>query len=44
MHYGTFDLADEPLGEPIKWLTLEMEKQGLSEKLNAPKIGEVVYL
>ncbi|WP_338815335.1 MBL fold metallo-hydrolase [Bernardetia sp. Wsw4-3y2] len=44
MHYGTFDLADEPLGEPIKWLISEMEKQGLSEKLNAPKIGEVVYL
>ena len=44
MHYGTFDLADEPLGEPIKWLTSEMKKQGFLEKLNAPKIGEVVYL
>ena len=44
MHYGTFDLADEPLGEPIKWLTSEMEKQGFLKKLNAPKIGEVVYL
>ena len=44
MHYGTFDLADEPIGEPIKWLTLEMKKQELSEKLTAPKIGELIYL
>ncbi|WP_338769766.1 MBL fold metallo-hydrolase [Bernardetia sp. ABR2-2B] len=44
MHYGTFDLADEPLGEPIKWLTSEMKKQNLSEKLTVPKIGEVIYL
>ncbi|MBX9850530.1 MAG: MBL fold metallo-hydrolase [Cytophagaceae bacterium] len=36
MHYGTFDLADEPLGEPIKMLKENLEKKFLAEL----KVGE----
>jgi len=41
MHYGTYDLADEPLGEPIKLLK-ENEKsvKGIVKPLN---IGEEYY-
>jgi N-acyl-phosphatidylethanolamine-hydrolysing phospholipase D len=29
MHYGTFDLTDEPLDEPPRWFRAEAEKRGL---------------
>ena len=35
MHYGTFDLSDEPLGEPRRWL----ERIHLENRLN----GEIVF-
>jgi L-ascorbate metabolism protein UlaG (beta-lactamase superfamily) len=39
-HYGTFDAADEPLGEPEKILKL-LEKQGkITGKLKILKLGE----
>ena len=44
MHYGTYDLADEPLGEPIRWFKKEMDKQGLQDTLQTPAVGEVIYL
>lgn len=40
MHYGTYDLAHEPLGEPIR-ITREMFK-GEPDKLKVPDIGEPV--
>lgn len=44
MHYGTFDLADEPIEEPIKILR-EFEAEGrLKGKLIAPSVGEVILL
>jgi L-ascorbate metabolism protein UlaG (beta-lactamase superfamily) len=44
MHYGTFDLADEPLGEPLRWLR-ELEQAGaIRGRLAVPDPGEVVYL
>lgn len=36
MHFGTFDLSDEPLGDPIRVLKKEQEKQ--------PIKGEILYL
>jgi len=36
MHYGTFDLADEPVGDPIRVLKMEQDKH--------PAQGEVLYV
>ena len=42
MHYGTFDLADEPLGDPLRVMQ-KLEKQGvINGDLKALKIGEVL--
>ena len=44
MHYGTFDLADEPLGEPLRILK-EMHKHGaINGNFVAPAIGETLLL
>jgi L-ascorbate metabolism protein UlaG (beta-lactamase superfamily) len=44
MHYGTYDLSDEPLGEPLSILE-NMEKSGkIDGKLKAMTIGEIYYL
>lgn len=40
MHYGTFDLSDEPPNQPLKLLKQEAEKQGLSDRLKPITIGE----
>ena len=40
MHYGTFDLADEPLGEPIKKLRAVADES----RLKVPTIGKALYL
>jgi len=44
MHYGTYDLSDEPLGEPLALLRQEMEERGLSDRLMVPDVGERVTL
>lgn len=44
MHYGTFDLSDEPLGEPLKQLLLEAEKENLKDQLIIPSFGKPVAL
>jgi L-ascorbate metabolism protein UlaG (beta-lactamase superfamily) len=44
MHYGTFDLADEPLGEPYRILKqLEAEKK-INGSLRMLEVGEVMAL
>lgn len=40
MHYGTFNLSDEPPGQPLKLLKQEAEKAGLSERLKPLQINE----
>ena len=40
MHYGTFDLSDEPLGEPIKRLENCFKNKKELKKL---KVGEKFY-
>jgi L-ascorbate metabolism protein UlaG (beta-lactamase superfamily) len=44
MHYGTFDLADEPIGEPVRWLQrLDAEDQ-IDGTLIVPAAGEIIHL
>lgn len=43
MHYGRFDMADEPPSEPLKLLNEEANKQGLSDKLKPLKLNESFY-
>jgi L-ascorbate metabolism protein UlaG (beta-lactamase superfamily) len=43
MHYGRFDMADEPPSEPLRLLKEEAEKQGLSNELKPLAINESIY-
>ncbi|MBC3538091.1 MBL fold metallo-hydrolase [Rufibacter sediminis] len=44
MHYGTFDLSDEPMGEPVRWLR-KMEAEGeIPGKLQVLAIGQALPL
>ena len=40
MHYGTFDLSDEPPNTPLKTLKAEAEKSGLSDRIKTLTINE----
>ncbi len=40
MHYGTFDLSDEPPSEPLKLLKEEANRQSLSDKVKPLAINE----
>jgi len=40
MHFGTFDLADEPLDEPPRRFLSEARRQGLGERAFVLKVGE----
>lgn len=40
MHYGTFNLADEPPGAPIRVLHDLEKKDAINARLEIPKIGE----
>ncbi len=44
MHYGTYDLADEPLREPLTLLENMDKLQQIKGKFKAPRIGEVLLL
>ena len=44
MHYGTFDLSDEPLGEPLKRLQEKFFDQNGSESIKILKVGEIFTL
>lgn len=41
MHYGTFDLSDEPSGEPLKILNDFRENGTLKDKLKILDVGEI---
>ncbi|TND10466.1 MAG: Zn-dependent hydrolase [Bacteroidetes bacterium] len=44
MHYGTFDLSDEPIGEPLRTVR-ELHRDGkLNGELLAPAVGETILL
>lgn len=44
MHYGTYDLADEPIGEPLREIKRLKQEQILKGNLITPHIGEVILL
>lgn len=44
MHYGTFDLSDEPPSEPLRLLKEKAAEMNLSEKLKPLNINESLYL
>lgn len=41
MHYGTFDLSDEPLGEPIHLLRNTAGEKGVRDRIKELAVGEV---
>jgi L-ascorbate metabolism protein UlaG (beta-lactamase superfamily) len=42
MHYGTFDLSDEPASEPLRTLQDVANGQMLRGELHAPAVGEIM--
>ncbi len=44
MHYGTFDLADEPKGEPRRWLQRLLEDGKIHGEVSILDIGECLAL
>ena len=44
MHYGTYDLSDEPLGEPVKRLEACFAKKEPKKYLKKLRVGEVFLL
>ncbi len=44
MHFGTYDLSDEPTGEPIRWLRLLHKEGALEGSLVELIVGEEFYL
>lgn len=44
MHYGTFDLSDEPPGQPINLLNAGAEKAGLTDRIKELNIYESLAL
>jgi L-ascorbate metabolism protein UlaG (beta-lactamase superfamily) len=43
MHYGRFDMADEPPSEPLKLLNAEAQRLNLSDKIKPLKLNEGFY-
>jgi len=44
MHYGTFDLSDEPMGEPEREIRRLFKEQGTSEHLLLKAIGKPILI
>lgn len=44
MHYGTYDLSDEPLGEPIKRFDACFNNEKDSKKQQKLAVGEVYLI
>jgi L-ascorbate metabolism protein UlaG (beta-lactamase superfamily) len=44
MHYGTFDLTDEPPSQPLRYLMGEAQKKGVAEKVTPLAINEALLL
>jgi L-ascorbate metabolism protein UlaG (beta-lactamase superfamily) len=42
MHYGTYDLSDEPVSEPYRFIQAEFE--GQADRLKALAVNEPLYL
>ncbi|PSJ77124.1 Zn-dependent hydrolase [Sphingobacteriales bacterium UPWRP_1] len=44
MHYGTFDLGDEPLYDPLFYLQQQRTNPALQEMLHLPAAGEPIWI
>jgi L-ascorbate metabolism protein UlaG (beta-lactamase superfamily) len=44
MHYGTFDLADEPMGEPLRILSAYKAQNKMPFSIHLPAVGEAVVV
>ncbi|MFN0277969.1 MAG: MBL fold metallo-hydrolase [Pyrinomonadaceae bacterium] len=44
MHYGTFDLSDEPPSQPLRLLLMEAERAGLRECVHPLAINESIVI
>lgn len=44
MHYGTFDLSDEPPGEPLRFIREINDRKKLKARLKELNPGEIMYL
>lgn len=44
MHYGTYDLSNEPISEPLSRVKAAATNQGREEKLMLSAINQVIYL
>lgn len=44
MHYGTYDLSDEPISEPYRWIQNEFGQQKMRERLKLLGVSESYYL
>jgi L-ascorbate metabolism protein UlaG (beta-lactamase superfamily) len=44
MHYGTFDLSDEPPGQPLRDLTTAAKAAGVEDKLRPLAINEAILI
>lgn len=44
MHFGTFDLSDEPLLEPLRLMTELIDKNAFGSELVVPVVGEVLKI
>lgn len=44
MHYGTYDLADEPVGEPYRRVQHAATTAGLQNRLLLPALNEPIFL
>ena len=42
MHYGTFDLSDEPIGEPAENLSRIAKEHNMTHRVLIPALGENV--
>jgi L-ascorbate metabolism protein UlaG (beta-lactamase superfamily) len=43
MHYGTYDLSDEPLGEPIARLQKQSTIMNISDRIKILRVGEELF-
>ena len=44
MHYGTYDLSNEPISEPIRRMKKNAVAEGRRDDLIVPAVNQVVYL
>jgi hypothetical protein len=42
MHYGTFDMSDEPPSQPLRQVLEEAERNGIADKIRPLAINESI--